>query len=131
MGNTNSNIVKEKFGSIYSKDGITRPGYYWKKGNNKKLIYHGNEIILLPDENNFKSLKYGYFVTNLRVFYKGMPLLQANPKTFSTVTRNNIKSINLKSEKINELAKLNSVIGLDYFGNKKRVYHKNIIIYEE
>lgn len=60
-----------------------------------------------------------------------MPLLQANPKTFSTVTRNNIKSINLKSEKINELAKLNSVIGLDYFGNKKRVYHKNIIIYEE
>lgn len=31
MGNTNSNVVKEKFGSIYSKDGITRPGYYWKK----------------------------------------------------------------------------------------------------
>ena len=131
MGNTNSNVVKEKFGSIYSKDGITRPGYYWKKGNKKKLIYHGNEITLLPDETDFKSLKYGYFVTNLRVFYKGMPLLQANPKTFSTVTRNNIKSINLKSEKINELAKLNSVIGLDYFGNKKRVYHKNIIIYEE
>ena len=38
MGNTNSNVVKEKFGSIYSKDGITRPGYYWKKGNNKNLI---------------------------------------------------------------------------------------------
>ena len=131
MGNTNSNVVKEKFGSIYSKDGITRPGYYWKKGNKKKLIYQGNEITLLPDETDFKSLKYGYFVTNLRVFYKGMPLLQANPKTFSTVTRNNIKSINLKSEKINELAKLNSVIGLDYFGNKKRFYHKNIIIYEE
>ena len=128
MGNTNSitnSNIKEKFGSIYNKDGITRPGYYWKKGKNKKLIYKGVDIPLLPGEDKFKSLKYGYLVTNKRVFYKGLPILQANPKSFSTITRDKIKDFN------KELIKLNSVLGLDYLGNKKRFYHKNNIIYEE
>ena len=91
MGNSNS-VVKEKFGSIYNKDGITRPGYYWKKGKNKKLIYKGTDLPLFPDEDEFRSLKFGYLVTNKRVFYKGTPLLQANPKTFSTITRNNVNT---------------------------------------
>ena len=121
MGNTNSitnSVIKEKFGSIYNKDGITRPGYYWKKGKNKKLIYKGVDIPLLPDEDKFKSLKYGYLVTNKRVFYKGTPILQANPKSFSTITRDKINEFNT------ELKKLNSVLGMDYLGNKKRFYHK-------
>jgi len=126
MGNTNS-VIKEKFGSIYNKDGITRPGYYWKKGKNKKLIYKGVDITLLPGEDKFKSLKYGYLVTNKRVFYKGTPILQANPKSFSTITRDKINEITNNKE----LIKLNSVLGLDYLGNKKRFYHKNNIIYEE
>ena len=128
MGNTNSitnSNIKEKFGSIYNKDGITRPGYYWKKGKNKKLIYKGVDIPLLPDEDKFKSLKYGYLVTNKRVFYKGLPILQANPKSFSTITRDKINEFNT------ELKKLNSVLGMDYLGNKKRFYHKNNIVYEE
>ena len=128
MGNTNSitnSNIKEKFGSIYNKDGITRPGYYWKKGKNKKLIYKGVDIPLLPGEDKFKSLKYGYLVTNKRVFYKGLPILQANPKSFSTITRDKINEFNT------ELKKLNSVLGMDYLGNKKRFYHKNNIIYEE
>ena len=128
MGNTNSitnSNIKEKFGSIYNKDGITRPGYYWKKGKNKKLIYKGVDIPLLPDEDKFKSLKYGYLVTNKRVFYKGTPILQANPKSFSTITRDKINEFNT------ELKKLNSVLGMDYLGNKKRFYHKNNIVYEE
>ena len=128
MGNTNSitnSVIKEKFGSIYNKDGITRPGYYWKKGKNKKLIYKGVDIPLLPDEDKFKSLKYGYLVTNKRVFYKGTPILQANPKSFSTITRDKINEFNT------ELKKLNSVLGMDYLGNKKRFYHKNNIVYEE
>ena len=97
MGNINSitnSIIKEKFGSIYNKDGITRPGYYWKKGNNKKLIYKGVDIPLLPGEDKFKSLKYGYLVTNKRVFYKGLPILQANPKSFSTITRDKVNEFN-------------------------------------
>ena len=128
MGNTNSitnSNIKEKFGSIYNKVGITRPGYYWKKGKNKKLIYKGVDIPLLPDEDKFKSLKYGYLVTNKRVFYKGTPILQANPKSFSTITRDKINEFNT------ELKKLNSVLGMDYLGNKKRFYHKNNIVYEE
>ena len=121
MGNTNS-IVKKEFGSIYGKDGVTRPGYYWNKSS--KLIYKGTEIPLLPDENNFKSLKYGYFITSKRVFYKGVPILQANPKTFSTITRDNIS--NATNNK--KLLKLNSVLGMDYLENKKRFYHKNTIV---
>ena len=39
MGNSNSTKIKQNFGSIYGKDGFIRPGYYWKKGNTKNLIF--------------------------------------------------------------------------------------------
>jgi hypothetical protein len=132
MGNTESNVLPEKttFGSIYGKDGVFRPGYYWKKGK-LKLIYQGNEIPLVPDETDFKSLKYGYFITNKRVFYKGVPILFANPKTFCTIQREKVKTLTLNAQKNAELAKLNSVLGMDYNLNKKRIYHKNNIIFEE
>jgi hypothetical protein len=134
MGNAESINVsqeKQKFGSIYGKDGIFRPGYYWKKGNVTRLIYHGNEIPLLLEEADFKSLKYGYFLTNKRVFYKGEPILNANPKTFSTIKRENVKTLTSNAQKNIELARLNSVLGMDYICNKKRIYYKNNIIYSE
>ena len=131
MGNSTSSIVpKKSFGSIYGKNGVIRPGYYWTKNNNK-LIYKGEEIPLLLNETDFKSLKYGYLVTNLRVFYKGEQIPEANPKTFSTVTRNNVKKLTTSSKKNEKLVKLNTVLGMDFMGDKKRIYYKNKIIYEE
>ena len=114
MGNNIS--TPKKFGSITGKDGKFRPGYY---KNKDKIIYQGNIIELLPNESNFEKLKYGYAKTNMNVFYQGKVITGANPATFDTVKRPDIKG---------ELKELNSVLGMDYLGNTKRFYHKGILI---
>jgi len=129
MGNNNSTTTEGiKFGSIDSTNGKVRPGYYF--GNNK-LIYQGNQIKVMENEKNFQKLKYGYLKSDKRVFYQGVPLLSANPSTFSVTTRNNVKGLSKFPEKNQELAKLNSVLAIDYIGNKKRIYYKDHIIHEE
>jgi hypothetical protein len=122
MGNTNSSqsIKKSsiKFGSINDKE-HSRPGYY---ANGKIIKYHTDKILLLPEENieSFKKLKYGYAITNKRVFYKGTPLKNVNPLNFKVFTRENINSLGK-----NNLTKLNSVLGIE---NDKNVYHKGKLI---
>ena len=109
----------ESFGSISSKEGCKhRPGYYYNK---TKLIYDCNEILLLPGEADFKKLKFGYFKTNMRVFYKGHPI-QANPKTFVLLNRKNVKDHD------KELQKLDSVIGIDFVDQNKRFFYKGSLI---
>jgi hypothetical protein len=127
MGNVNSTKeTKTNFGSIYPKENDKpRPGYYF---NVSKKMYQGNEISILPDEDSFKKLKYGYAKSNLRVFYKGVPIQDANPKTFSIISRSNVANIIDNSE---QLVKLNSVLGMDYNCNKKRLYFHGNIIYKE
>jgi hypothetical protein len=117
MGNTTSQIQKH-FGSINSEEN-PRPGYYLSKS---KIIYKGREIELLPGEYNFKKLYYGYAKTNIRVFYKGVPIHGANPNTFTTITRKEVK----KEFNNPKLIKLNSVLGLDYILDKKRAYYHGI-----
>jgi len=116
MGNTVSNEIKiEKFGSINGGE-KTRPGYYVSK---KKVMYGGSEIILLPGEESFIKLKFGYAKTNMRVFFRGIPIHGADPKSFSTITRP-------ESSKLN----LNTVAGIDYKLNKKRIYQFGNLIKE-
>ena len=122
MGNTNStqSIKKKciKFGSINDTE-HSRPGYY---ANGKIIKYHTEQISLLPEENieSFKKLKYGYAITNKRVFYKGKPIKNANPLNFKVFTRENINSLGK-----NNLKKLNSVIAIE---NDKNIYHKGKLI---
>ena len=125
MGNKNS-IEKVNFGSIHPKENEKpRPGYYFKK---TKRMYKGNDIQLVPDEDSFKKLKYGYAKSNKRVFYKGLEIPGANPSTFSIISRPNVNNIIEKSE---QLVKLNSVLGMDFDCNKKRLYYKGTVIYKE
>jgi hypothetical protein len=120
MGNTNS---KKPFGTI--NDQLNpRPGYYF---NNGEVWYQGKEINKLPQESNFKKLGYSYMKSNDRVFYKGSPIPGAHPTTFTTVNRNKISTLTSNFG----LTKLNSVIGMDYFNNKKRFYHKGQFIHSE
>jgi len=117
MGNNTSNIQKH-FGSINSEQS-PRPGYYLSKS---KIIYKAHELALLPGEHSFKKLYYGYAKTNIRVFYKGVPIPDANPNTFTTITRKEVK----KEFNNPKLIKLNSVLGIDYYFDKKRAYYKGI-----
>ena len=111
MGNSVSNPM-----SINSN----RPGYYFSKS---KVIYKGSPIPFLQDESSFKKLGYGYAKSNLRVFYKGIPILLANANTFTTINRNNVKK-----EFGNKYLKLNSVLGMDYLNEHKRVFYKGKLI---
>ena len=118
MGNTpstseNTNIIK--FGSINDPQN-SRPGYY---SNGKIIKYHTDVIDLIPGEtiNSFTKLKYGYAVTNKRVFYKGVPIKNASPDNFKIINRENVKDP--------ELSKLNSVLGIE---NDKKIYHKGKLI---
>jgi hypothetical protein len=117
------------FGSIYPDDtGKTRPGYYFSSG---KIIYKGKQLEILPGEQEFQKLKYGYLKSNRRVFYKGTTIPFANPATFNVITRNNTTTLSKYPHKNNEFGKLNTVLGMDFIGNKKRIYLKDRIIYEE
>ena len=110
---------KIKFGSIYSPEKI-RPGYYISKD---QIIYKGKKMELIPNEENFEKLGYGYAKTNMNVYYKGKTIPGANPKTFSTLIRTD-KEI----KKNQNLLKLNSVLGTDFIDNKKRFYYKGNLI---
>ena len=131
MGNSSSSSIKQPhpFGKVYAKEGEkTRPGYYFTAG---KIIYAGVEVALLPDERDFMKLNYGYLKTNRRVLYKGVSILPANPFTFSIIGRKNVNSISKYPEKNEAFVKLNSVLGVDYDGNTKRVYFKDRVIHQE
>ena len=129
---TSSSINKQvngKFGSIHPEPNEkARPGYYFTTG---KILYKGMEIPILPEESGFRKLKYGYLKSNIRVFYKGVSIPFANPVTFLTITRNNVNGLSQNKEKNNEFLKLNSVLGMDFVCNKKRIYFKTKIIHEE
>jgi len=113
----NSITKKIKFGSIHDP-GNPRPGYYYNQ-NTRTLKYHTHEIILLPGENVFKKLKYGYAKTNKRVFYKGIHIPGAIPDNFSTLTIPEVKELGIP-----KLTKLNSVLGI--LGNS--YYYKGKLI---
>jgi hypothetical protein len=117
MGNK---LEKQSFGSINSVEN-PRQGYYYNKS---KLFYGGKEISLYPNESEFKKMKFGYFRTNARVFYNGEEIC-ANPKTFNIINRNQVHDHN------KELSKLNSVIGFDFVGTKKRFFHKGVVVHIE
>jgi hypothetical protein len=88
-----------------------RHGYY---KNKKGIYYNGISLNLLKKERlSFKKLKYSYAKTHLHVFYKGEIIDNANPKTFITINRKNIPE---------EYKNLNSVIGMDFENNTKRIY---------
>jgi DKNYY family len=127
MGNKPSTPEGLKFGSIYGIDGKVRPGYYLAKN---KVMYKGEIIPLLENETDFQKLKYGYLKSNKRVFYNGKQISMANPATFSVITRNNgvISKNPLKNK---ELSKLNTVLGMDFVGNQKRIYFRNDLIHTE
>ncbi len=121
--------VKKSFGSINpTEDGKVRPGYYFR---NNTIIYKGAILPILDGESDFKKLKYGYLKSNKRVFYKGIPLPFANPSTFLIITRNNTINLSDNPEKNAEFAKLNSVLGMDFIANKKRIYFKTQLIHQE
>ena len=124
MGTTQS-TNKKKFGSVYPTENLkARPGYYLSKN---KIMYQGKILELLPNEDSFQKLKYSYIKTNQRVFYKGIFIYGANPKTFITLNRNNIKQFSNKQE----LEKLNSVLGMDINHDIKRFYYRGNVIHTE
>jgi hypothetical protein len=128
MGTSPSKSINTEFGSIYGLRGNPRPGYYFSKN---KIIYKGTEIPRLEHESNFQKLKYGYLKSNRRVFYKGVYLPLANPATFSVITRNNADSISRDPNTNIDLQKYNSVLGMDFIRNKKRIYFRDRIVHEE
>jgi hypothetical protein len=127
MGNNNSVIVvpKKNFGSIKpGENGTVRPGYYFGKG---VIVYKGNEIMLLPNEDSLKRLGNGYLKTNLRVFYKGEVIENVLPKTFQVINRNKVKDHVTRKELID----LDSVLGMDIIGTTKRFYYRGNLIHSE
>ena len=132
MGNTTSNEQPEehgvKFGSIHGLDGKYRPGYYIRNG---KVLYKGEEIKHMDGETDFQKLNYGYLKSNKRVFYNGKQIPFANPITFSTIKRPDVNKISKFPEKNKEFQKLNSVLGVDFIGNKKRIYYGDHVIHQE
>jgi hypothetical protein len=132
MGNTPSTNETFKFGSIYGKVGKdgkvekVRPGYYF----GKMIMYKGQQIPIMENETDFQKLKFGYAKSNTRVFYNGKPI-HANPATFLVFTRNNVKTLSKFPDKNEEFFKLNSVLGMDFLGNKKRIFFRDRVIHEE
>jgi hypothetical protein len=95
-----------------------RHGYY----KNKKSVYYDGISLNLSkkDISSFKKLKYGYAKTNIHVYYKGNIITDANPNTFITINRKNMPE---------EFKKLNSVIGMDFKNETKRIYQFGILLY--
>jgi hypothetical protein len=120
---------KTNFGSISPENGgKVRPGYYFSTG---KIIYKGQQLEILPGEHNFQKLKYGYLKSNRRVFYKGIPIPFANPATFNVITRNNVSTLSKLPQRNQEFERLNTVLGMDFIGNTKRIYLRETVIYTE
>ena len=121
-GTPYSGTKKIKFGSIHDP-GNPRPGYYYNQ-NTRTLKYHTHEIVLLPGENVFKKLKYGYAKTNKRVFYKGIHIPGAVPENFTTLTIPEVKKLGNPN-----LSKLNSVLGIldnNYYYKGKLINSTNL-----
>jgi len=95
-----------------------RPGYY----KNKKNVYYSGISLNLSkkEKSSFKKLKYSYAKTNNFVYYKGEIIPEANSKTFIVLNRKNIPD---------EYKNLNSVIGMDFENNFKRIYQFGKLIY--
>jgi hypothetical protein len=55
----------------------------------------------------------------------------AVPLSFQIVHRNRLQTLSKDPEKNRELIKQNKTLGLDFSGNKKRVYLKTNIVHEE
>lgn len=133
MGNNNSSFGSSKT-SVYKveqkQEGTEqeqqpneiikiRPGYY---KNSKGIYYDGVSLNLSKKErSSFKKLKYGYAKTKKFVFYKGQKIEFANPETFITINRKNMPE---------EFEKFNSVIGMDFENEFKRIYQFGIKIFE-
>jgi hypothetical protein len=118
MGNTPSTIESKNKSSIYpTQNEEPRKGYYTNKSS---IIYKSQVFPKLESEGNFQKLNYGYFKSNKRVFYNGEIIPGANPETFRVINRDKVKNETENKDIIN----LNSVIGIDYIGSKKRIYHK-------
>ena len=117
MGNSSSSEFGKS--SVYKVEGNSvRPGYY---KNKKGVYYDGVSLNLLKKERlSFKKLKYSYAKTDSFVFYKGEIIHGANPKTFITINRKNIPE---------EYRNLNSVIGMDFENNTKRIYQFGKLIF--
>lgn len=130
MGNNTSTPEPEKvkFGTVYGIDGKVRPGYYLGNG---KVVYKGQEIPTTPGETDFQKLKFGYLKSNKYVYYNGKIIPGANQATFLTIERKNVKTLSKDPVKNKEFEKLNSVLGMDYVGNKKRIYFGDHVIHQE
>ena len=116
MGNTQ--IKPQAFGSVNPSEGEKgRPGYFITKFGVK---YQGKEIPPLPNENTFDKLNYGYAKSNLRVFYNGKAIPDADPKTFTIIPRKEKTPFNL-----------NCVLGRDVKNGKIRWYKFGNKIHEE
>ena len=112
----NSNKTEETQEEIQEES--IRPGYY---KNKKGVYYEGVSLKLSKKElNTFKKLKYSYAKTVTFVYYKGEIIHSANPKTFVLFNRKNMPE---------EFKNLNSVIGMDYENNLKRIYQFGKLIY--
>jgi hypothetical protein len=118
MGNQLSQFGETKT-SVYKVDGQpVRHGYY---KNKKDIFYNGFSLKLLkPERSSFKKLKYSYAKTNNFVFYQGEIIPDANSKTFIVINRKNMPE---------EYKNLNSVIGMDFENNNKRIYQFGKLIY--
>ena len=130
MGNSNSvnSIGNKSFGSISSTDN-PRPGYYNGKGI---VIYSGSQIKMLPGEDTkVQKLKHGYASTNMRVFYKGIPIKDADPSSFEVIEKKNLKSRlgnQVTSDQFKKLSNLNHVVAIDQRDGQKRVFIEGKLI---
>jgi hypothetical protein len=111
--------------SVYKTENIQegdptkiRYGYY---KNSTDVYYNGKALNLSKRENGtFKKLKYSYAKTRHFVFYEGVKIPGADPKTFTTINRKNMPD---------EFVSLNSVIGMDVLNNVKRIYQFGKLIF--
>ena len=94
MGNSESSTQKQSIQikhSVFNKD-KPRAGYYITP-RSRHVMYMGEFMRPVNGENTFIKLKYSYAKTNLRVFYKGIPIPNADPASFVTIDRPNQQRI--------------------------------------
>jgi len=95
-----------------------RYGYY---KNSTDVYYNGLPLKLSKREHgSFKKLKYSYAKTRHFVFYEGVKIPGADPKTFVVINRKNMPD---------RFISLNSVIGMDNVDNVKRIYQFGRLIF--
>jgi hypothetical protein len=118
MGNSPSNFGETKTKtktSVYlenvNPEESVRDGYY---KNKKGVYYNGQSLNLYPRElKTFKKLKYSYAKTYKHVYYKGVVIVDADPKTFVVINRKSMPE---------EFKFFNSVIGMDFQNGTRTIY---------